>query len=378
MVAVRGGFGVAFIALGLVLGAACSSFGSSENGDSSPDVRDAASESPACAADLSSDPKNCGSCGHDCRGSACAQGTCAVEIVASEQAAPFGIALDEGNVYFTNKTTSGTVVSCQKSGCGATPVVLADNQNDPYGIAVDAAVVYWTSPGDSAIRGVVKAGGAPTTLRSGGTPTALLQRGGMLYWVDPTGGGGGGSVESCAATGCAPGFSLIFQTEIFGLAVLEPNVYWTAGTTASYVATCPPCPGYNQPPFVVANGLAYQFAQGLAVDDTNLYIAARADNGVILTIPRTASSDGGAVAPTTLASDLVNPFAVVADENYVFFTTRGTPTGSDGTVMRVDKTGANLTPLAKQQAFPAWLAVDADYVYWTNTAGGTVARTRKK
>jgi hypothetical protein len=341
------------VASSLFVAGACGSFGADNPGSSDP-VPDAALESSSVGGP---------------------------EVLATGQSAPFGIAIDEANVYFTNKTTFGSVVQCPKTGCGATPLVLATGQNDAYGIAVDATSVYWTSPGEAAIRGLPKGSkGQPMTLRSGGTPNALLLRGTTLYWVDANGPGMQGSVQSCAVADCSANlpFQLLFQTGIIGLAVSEPNTYWTAGASAGFVATCPPCPGYNQPPFVVANGIVYANPQGLAVDDTNLYLAARGAAGVILTIPKTASVDGGLDVPKTLAKDLLNPFAVVTDESYVFFTTRGTAGSADGTVMRVDKSGQNLTPLAMGLAAPAWLALDQDYVYWTNTAGGTVMRTRKK
>jgi hypothetical protein len=301
-----------------------------------------------------------------------------VEVLATGQTGAFGITVDDDSVYFTTKVPSGSVIRCPKSGCGSTPDVLATGQNNPYGVAVDGAGVYWTSPGDGAMRTLPKGSHGPgTALRDGGTPTALLVRAGVLYWLNPTDANGAGSVNSCSVVGCPNGFFHIFVAQVEGLAVSEPNIYWTAGGVGGYAATCPPCGEYNQPPFFVADGPSFAFPHAIAVDDTNLYVAAGAESGVVVTIPKTSAADAGA-APKTLARDLVNPFAVIVDEAFVYFTTRGVAGQSDGTVVRVGKAGNDLALLATQQDAPAFLAQDADYVYWTNSAGGTVMRAHKK
>jgi hypothetical protein len=336
----------------LCVGAACHAFG----GD---DASGPAAPPDASAADVTN-----GTAG-------------AVEVLATGQQGAFGIAVDDESVYFTTHVPSGSVIRCPKTGCGSSPDVLATGLNQPYGVAVDGAGVYWTSPGDSTLRSLPKGShGSGTALRDGGTPTALVVRAGILYWLNPTDPNGAGSVNSCSVAGCPPGFFHIFLSQPEGLAVAEPNVYWTAGGTGGYAATCPPCGEYNQPPFYLVMGPSLAFPHAIAADDTNLYVAAGAESGVVVTFPKTASVDAGTI-PTTLARDQVNPFALIVDETSVYFTTRGTAGKSDGTVMRVGKAPGEPTRLAPNQDAPAFLAQDTDYVYWTSTAAGTVSRVRK-
>jgi hypothetical protein len=303
-----------------------------------------------------------------------------IEVLATGQSGAFGIALDDDYIYFTTSVPSGSVLRCPKSGCGTTPEVLASGQTNPYGVAVDGAGVYWTSPGDSTMRVLPKGNHGPgTALRDGGNPTALTVRTGVLYWLNTTDPNGAGSVNSCSVAGCPAGYWHIFLPQPEGLAVDEPDIYWTAGGVAGYVATNHPQVEYNQPAFLVANGPAMAFPHAIAADQTNLYIAAGAESGVIVTVPKTSTADAGAPPPTTLARDLSNPFAVIVDETFVYFTTRGVAGKSDGKVLRVEKApGSEPVPIALNQDLPAFLAQDAEYVYWTNSQGGTVSRAHKR
>lgn len=70
-------------------------------------------------------------------------------------------------------------------------------------------------------------------------------------------------------------------------------------------------------------------------------------------------------APGVIASGQDSPGVVILDENNVYWV--NTTTGSDGSVMRLPKTGGEPQVLASEQSFPLDLVVDAEAVYWTNT-----------
>jgi hypothetical protein len=61
--------------------------------------------------------------------------------------------------------------------------------------------------------------------------------------------------------------------------------------------------------------------------------------------------------------------SIAVDVTYVYYTFFGTAANAyaDGNVVRVEKTGANPTPLASNQHKPGGLIVDATDVYWSET-----------
>src|SRR5262249_26342220 len=120
--------------------------------------------------DLSFDPANCGSCGHDCQGGTCAGGVCQAVTLATGPSGASGIAVDATNVFWTaGGSPPGAVMKVPIA--GGPPTVLASGQDLPDSIAVDATSVYWTSLGAmSGVPTVMKvpiAGGTPVTLASG-------------------------------------------------------------------------------------------------------------------------------------------------------------------------------------------------------------------
>jgi hypothetical protein len=115
------------------------------------------------------------------------------------------VALDANNVYFTdgNPLQLGMILACAKSGCGATPTVLASGLDAPIAIATDGINVYWTETGPDVVAG------APVT--------------------------GAGLVRKCAVAGCgnAPTNVATGLTGPGALALDDANVYWTEAGTAA-------------------------------------------------------------------------------------------------------------------------------------------------
>jgi DNA-binding beta-propeller fold protein YncE len=99
-------------------------------------------------------------------------GTSAPTLIASDQNAPWGIALDANNVYWTNYGDGAGTGSVMKAALdGGIPIVLAAGQNFPSGIAVDDTNVYWANFGDT------PNDGALMTIRIDGTGLATIATG---------------------------------------------------------------------------------------------------------------------------------------------------------------------------------------------------------
>ena len=97
-----------------------------------------------------------------------------------------GLALDAGNVYWTNNGF-GTVNKVSKTGGGA--AVLVATQSKPLGIAVDATNIYWANNGDGTIMKIPLAGGNAAQVASGQSgPAGVAVDATFVYWTNQTGG----------------------------------------------------------------------------------------------------------------------------------------------------------------------------------------------
>jgi hypothetical protein len=76
-------------------------------------------------------------------------------VVAAAQDAPYGVAVDDSHIYWTN-AAAGTVMACPLGGCNGSPLTLAVGQNLPVEIAVDDSNLYWANFGDGTIRKLAK------------------------------------------------------------------------------------------------------------------------------------------------------------------------------------------------------------------------------
>src|SRR5215470_6311678 len=68
-----------------------------------------------CEVDSLSDAKNCGTCGHDCLETTCANGACVPRLLASGQSDPYAIALDGDFVYWLARG-AGTLLRAPNAG----------------------------------------------------------------------------------------------------------------------------------------------------------------------------------------------------------------------------------------------------------------------
>ncbi len=80
--------------------------------------------------------------------------------IASGESSPWGLAVSNGRVFWTNYTATGTVKSKALAALGAAPTVHATGQHAPRAVVADANSVYWTNEDDGTIRKAALTAGA--------------------------------------------------------------------------------------------------------------------------------------------------------------------------------------------------------------------------
>jgi hypothetical protein len=327
-----------------------------------------------CTADVSSDPHNCGACGHDCLGGACLAGSCQPVVVATSAQGNIGVAVNASGVFWTSE--DGNVRTVPLAGGPVT--TLASAQPALEGIAVDATRVYWVtgSSGGGTVTSLPVGGSTPSVIAGGqGRPEALTIDATTVYWTTNESGTvasaplGGGPVTVLASGLDHP----------YGIAVDASFVYWTnAGSMADAGAVMRVAIGGGTPDTL---SLGRSYPWHLAVDATSVYWLESDGNQPtskpsLMKMPK----DGGspvtlAVPPPTFVS------GIVVDATRVYWTGSSK---TDGYVMAVPLGGGAATTLANNQADPLGLAEDATSIYWVDygpsgptTAPGSVMRLAK-
>jgi hypothetical protein len=267
------------------------------------------------------------------------------------------IAVDGANVYWTT-TDAVMMVSTQ----GGTPVALASGQSTPWALALDAQNVYWTNRGtpdssntDGAVMSVpIAAPGQTRTLASQQTdPQAIAVDAQNVYWAD------GQTLMKMPLVGGSATALASPQARINGIAVAAASVYFTAGTSPSWLMMAPIEPGS---PTTITWGP--QTLTALRVSSTDVYWVAQAGaNSEVYSAPL----QGG--TSTQVFGARNGAFTSLAVDDEHVYTTLVVGEATDGSVQRVGFTsnGLDAATMMTGQFFPQsslGIAVDATSVYW--------------
>jgi hypothetical protein len=275
-----------------------------------------------------------------------------------DQLAPQPLVVAGGYVYFINNDPSLGSVLRVPAGGGPAETLSDGLDVDALVFAVDESNVYF--PSRTGVMAVPVQGGTATLLAASMT-RAVLAEGPSVYFCEQLADGQGGlAVKEVPKAGGAstelatlPGFD-----PVTGFALAAGQLY-VAGTLEQAVARIAIAGG--PPVFLDVNG------GSIASDGTTLFFSMPAQ-GSIGAVPVA----GG--APASLAANLLSPDALAVDDSHVYFSVAGEPPW----VARVPKGGGGgVERLAPTHAQPRATAVDAQAVYWTDSADGIVAELMK-
>ncbi len=349
---------------------------SSPDATSAMDAMDAATDSmdaaDACTGlDFTDDPRNCGTCGHDCLGGACVNGVCGVVLLAT--GAGTSATIDATRVYWTVPDVDGGVFSVAKD--GSHPITIATAQAGPEGAFADETNLFWTDISTGAVLRSNPDGSDTVTHYDPGAVGGLgiLADATNVYWVATYAGEVYSAPRAGLADGGAPTILASSGTYAWGIAQDATNIYWT--DEGGYAVMMPTPPGTIMSVPKDGSGPAQMVVGGqvdpkfIAVDATGIYWTDQGAGTALRLTP-------GSTQPQILFTG-AQPFGLALDATYLYVSTVGTD-NSDGTVVRLPKDGSG-TPfvMANGLSWPSELAVDDVAVYWVNQAGTGVMKVAK-
>ena len=322
---------------------------------------------PTCTNTVTDD-KNCGVCGHDCLGGACAASKCAPAKVISGQGRPWALRVDATNIYWSDISgAKGTIYKIPKLAVLGAPVKIGETL-DPlvYDLVIDGTHAYFSS-GSSGNGGFVERvpldGGTQEVISAAADPRGLSMDATRVYWSNTN-----APTDVLAATKAADAGSVTMapaETSPAATLADATRLFWLATGT---VRRCT-LPGCADRADMVA-GLSG--AEALATNSTLLFYST--DNAVFQIAKGAAPGTGAAVA----ASQAL-PLAIAADEKDVVWANLGGACNG-GDIRRCPITagtaqcGGTGDVLFTSSNCLRGIAMDAKAIYWTVQLDGTIYR----
>jgi hypothetical protein len=176
------------------------------------------------------------------------------------------------------------------------------------------------------------------------------------------------NVSRCAVGGCGNTPAVLWSGDGAGYLTLGPSAfYWAEGASGSAPETVMSCPiaGCGAGPTTQATLAAPTVLDGLTFDGSSLYWTSSATPDSPIT---QLSLAGG--APTTVTLTPATARQIVSDATALYWIVPEL----DG-ILSVGKDGSNLSQIVTGD--PGALAVDTNYLYWTDLTANAVYRANK-
>ncbi len=301
-----------------------------------------------CAADITSDPENCGACSHGCAGGDCIDGACqALDVITFEET-PDGMTIGGDYVvwFVTSKDTLGQV---RKDGSG---VELNSGEWGPGAVVANNTHVYWTvtlgSEGDALVLRRSFAGGNTEDIAWGVKSSEIALDDTSVYWFDR-------AADDVGSAGHDGSNLTLWDTEIGSfLQVDAERLFWV------YIDDVQSCPKTDCTT-VAPMGVFLTSPTALEVDATHVYIA---NQGAIL------RADKSAGTTETLNQETASHLA--QDDTHIYFTMPRA-----GEVRRVAKSGGASELVVSGEGEPTVVRVDDTAVFWLDEGHSAIRKIAK-
>jgi len=295
--------------------------------------------SNGCEANLSTDPDNCGACGHDCQSGICSSGLCGAWVLATEAATPVNIALSSTHVYWV---TASSVRRVAKAG-GAVETVVS-GFTSLRGVGTSSTHVYFSDLGTStgSIRRAPLTGSTSEAFVSTvASPLTLAIQGTTAFWSHSSGVDSkpmaGGSVTTIAQTSAAA----------ISIAVDGEYVFYVLGGLQGSVGRDSVSSVQNAATLVQGLKLPSQ----LAIDDTYVYVTVNGDD-VVKRVPK-----AGGTATQFATAD--GPVGILVDDQHAFVAAE---LGKQ--ILQIPKAGGSAVVRKSNASSPTIIVGDSTRVYW--------------
>lgn len=298
-----------------------------------------------------SDPGNCGGCGHSCQGGTCTGSVCdPVEIVTGTT--PYDIVVANGALFWVDQNAS--VYECTASSCATTKTTIATAQKAPTRIAWDGSdTLFWTNNGNGSTGSIVTytistsiLSTLPVTVSA---PSGIVADAAHVFWTDP-------GLEQVGRYDRSTSTPNVHSTgsgsEPEGIALCSLGVCWTQATGSS-TGTVQYSSASSWSPMLLQGTQDYPWALS-ATGSTVYWVNYDSPSGSVQT------STGNMVDSESY------PVRIASDATAVYWTVQGSG-ASNGSLRVATPSLGSLTTVMAGLAMPVGLAIDSKTVYFGTT-----------